>query len=48
MADPEKARRFGDAGRKRVEEKFAWSAIADQTIALYQRMIDEHAAKRRK
>ncbi len=48
MADPEKARRFGEAGRRRVEEKFAWSAIADQTIALYQRMIDEHAAKRRK
>jgi alpha-maltose-1-phosphate synthase len=48
MADPGKARRFGDAGRKRVEEKFAWSAIADQTIALYQRMIDEHAARRSK
>jgi starch synthase len=48
MADPETARRFGDAGRKRVQEKFAWSAIADQTIALYQRMIDEHAARRRK
>jgi starch synthase len=46
MADPEKARRFGDAGRRRVEAKFAWSAIADQTIALYQRMIDEHAARR--
>jgi starch synthase len=48
MADPGKARRFGDAGRRRVEEKFAWSAIADQTIALYQRMIDEHAARRSK
>jgi starch synthase len=48
MTDPEKARRFGDTGRKRVEAKFAWSAIADQTIALYQRMIDEHAARRRK
>ncbi|HET6206636.1 MAG TPA: glycogen synthase [Terracidiphilus sp.] len=48
MADPEKARRFGDAGRNRVEAKFAWSAIADQTIALYQRMIDEHAARRSK
>ena len=45
MEDPEKAKTFGRAGRKRVEEKFAWSAIADQTIALYQRMIDEHAGK---
>jgi starch synthase len=48
MADPEKARKFGLAGRKRVEEHFAWSAIADQTIALYQRMIDEHATRRHK
>jgi starch synthase len=46
MEDPEKARRMGLAGRRRVEEKFAWSAIADQTIELYQRMIDEHARNR--
>jgi len=39
LADPEKCRRFGEAGRRRVEEKFAWSAIADQTIALYRRLI---------
>src|SRR5947207_5967199 len=26
----EKARQFGEAGRKRVEETFAWSAIADR------------------
>jgi len=43
MEDPEKARTMGEAGRRRVEEKFAWSAIADQTIALYQRMIDEYS-----
>jgi starch synthase len=47
MEDPEKARNFGLAGRKRVEEKFAWSAVADQTIALYKRMIDEHARNRK-
>ena len=40
--DPEKAERYGAAGRKRVEEKFAWSAIAKQTIALYRQLIDEH------
>jgi starch synthase len=40
MADPEKARRFGEAGRKRVEEKFAWSAIAAQTVELYQQLIE--------
>ena len=40
MQDPEKAKRFGEAGRRRVEEKFAWTAIADETIALYQKLID--------
>jgi len=39
LADPEKAKRFGEAGRKRVEETFAWSAIADQTIQLYRQLI---------
>jgi starch synthase len=40
LADPEKCRRFGEAGRKRAEEKFSWTSIADQTIDLYQRLID--------
>jgi starch synthase len=39
LENPEKARRFGEAGRKRVEETFAWSAIADQTIELYGRLM---------
>jgi starch synthase len=42
LHDPEKCRQFGEAGRKRVEEKFAWSAIADQTIELYERLIEAH------
>ena len=40
LGDPEKCRRFGEAGRKRAEEKFSWTSIADQTIALYQQLID--------
>ncbi len=39
LSDPAKAKRFGEAGRKRVEETFAWSAIADQTIDLYNKLI---------
>jgi starch synthase len=39
LADPEEAKRFGEAGRKRVEETFAWSAIADQTIELYRGLM---------
>ena len=44
MADPQKARQFGEAGRKRVERQFAWSAIADQTIDLYRQLIDAGTA----
>ena len=39
LADLERAKRFGEAGRKRVEETFAWTAIADQTIELYRKLI---------
>ncbi|MGH9615741.1 MAG: glycogen synthase [Acidobacteriaceae bacterium] len=40
LDDPGKCKQFGEAGRKRVEEQFAWSKIADQTIALYRKLID--------
>lgn len=39
LSDPEKRRRFGEAGRRRVEENFSWSRIAEQTIALYRELI---------
>ena len=41
LADPKKCQRFGQAGRKRAEEKFSWTSIADQTIDLYQTLIDK-------
>jgi starch synthase len=41
LADPEKCRKFGEAGRKRVEETFSWSSIADQTVALYRELIEQ-------
>ncbi len=40
LKDPEKCRRFGDAGRRRVEEVFSWTAIAAQTIHLYESLIE--------
>lgn len=40
LNDPDRCRQFGEAGRKRVEETFSWSTIADQTIRLYQTVID--------
>src|SRR5579875_1181401 len=39
LADTERAKAFGAAGRKRVEAYFSWTAIADQTVALYRRLI---------
>ena len=40
LLDPELCRRFGDAGRRRVEEKFSWTAIAAQTVELYRELIE--------
>lgn len=36
MKDPTKRIKMGQAGRRRAEEIFSWSAIAKQTLALYQ------------
>ena len=41
LGDEEKCRRFGGAGRRRAEEIFNWTAIAHQTIALYERLIEQ-------
>jgi len=37
--DPERARRFGEAGRARVVERFSWNAIAERTAALYRTLV---------
>jgi glycogen synthase len=36
MADPQKQKAFGEAGRKRAADVFSWSAIAKKTKALYE------------
>jgi starch synthase len=45
LSNPERCRRFGDAGRRRVEEVFSWTAIAQQTIHLYEQLISERKTK---
>lgn len=35
VADPERARRYGDAGRQRCIDEFSWAHIAEQTLAIY-------------
>ena len=39
LEDPATAKRYGEAGRRRVEDQFAWSAIAEQTMTLYRQLI---------
>jgi alpha-maltose-1-phosphate synthase len=41
LEDPDKCRRFGNAGRRRVEEFFSWSAIGQKTIRLYEELIQK-------
>lgn len=39
LGDPARAKRFGEAGRKRVEQTFSWTAIATQTFELYKELL---------
>jgi starch synthase len=39
LEDGELAARMGAAGRRRVLEKFTWSAIADRTVQLYRSLL---------
>jgi starch synthase len=42
LADPEQARRMGQAGRRRVEAHFSWDRIAERTLAVYRDAIELH------
>jgi glycogen synthase len=42
VSQPELARKLGEKGRQRVEEHFDWKSIADQTIQLYKKLINNH------
>ncbi|MGB2919860.1 MAG: glycogen synthase [Mycobacterium sp.] len=35
VAEPQKARQFGVAGRQRCIDEFSWAQIAEQTVAIY-------------
>jgi len=39
VSDPQRARRFGQAGRRRAVESFSWSSIGDQTMAVYESVL---------
>jgi len=39
VSDPQRAARFGQAGRRRAVESFSWAAIGDQTMAVYESVL---------
>ena len=39
LTDPERAKRMGMAGRERAIERFSWSAVAAETVALYESLL---------
>jgi len=39
VSDPQRARLFGQAGRRRAVESFSWSSIGDQTMAVYESIL---------
>jgi alpha-maltose-1-phosphate synthase len=38
IADPEKAERYGRAGRQRCIEEFSWAQVAEQTLDIYRKV----------
>jgi starch synthase len=38
VADPERAERFGRAGRQRCIDEFSWAQIAQQTLEIYRKV----------
>ncbi|MFD6449636.1 glycosyltransferase family 4 protein [Nocardia sp. NPDC055165] len=43
LDDPDRRERLGAAGRVRVLELFSWSAVAAQTLAIYDQAITRHS-----
>ncbi|GIJ00229.1 glycogen synthase (ADP-glucose) [Sediminihabitans luteus] len=39
VGDPDRAREMGAAARRRVEDHFAWEAIADRTVEVYEQVL---------
>jgi alpha-maltose-1-phosphate synthase len=45
MKDPQLREKFGKAGRKRVENHFSWTSIAQKTKALYETLVPRGGQK---
>ncbi|OBI04756.1 glycosyl transferase family 1 [Mycobacterium sp. E2462] len=38
VAEPERAKRYGQAGRQRCVEEFSWARVAEQTVDIYRKV----------
>ena len=48
LEDPERCRTMGEAGAERVREHFSWRRTAEETMALYEEVLDRHPKARRR
>lgn len=40
VADPDRAKRYGEAGRQRCIEDFSWAHVAEQTLEIYRKVCE--------
>jgi len=40
LGDPAEAARLGEAGRRKVEERYGWDRLAERTLAIYRSILD--------
>jgi starch synthase len=40
VADPDRAKRYGEAGRQRCVEDFSWAHVAEQTLEIYRKVCE--------
>lgn len=45
LADPERARRLGVAGRQRAVEHFSWTTIGERTLEVYEEVMERRDAR---
>jgi glycosyltransferase involved in cell wall biosynthesis len=46
LEDPERCRAMGQAGARRARERFSWQRTAEETVALYEEVLDGSRAAR--
>ena len=45
LEQPERCRSMGEAGVRRVRERFSWRRTAEETVALYEELLGRRAAE---